>query len=107
IPGSWLGTAHLFRIDWDAAAVNYFIDGNLVATHVTAIATSMRPIVSDFSPGGAALSVDWLQMTPYNTSATFQSRVFDAGTAVSWDSASWTSDTPPATALTVSLRTGD
>ena len=46
-------------------------------------------------------------MTPYATPCTFESRIFDAGAPVTWESASWTSDTPAGTSLTISVRTGD
>ena len=38
IPGSWIGSPHLYRIEWNAASVRFFIDGTLVDTHAVAIA---------------------------------------------------------------------
>src|SRR5205814_5446608 len=56
--------AHLFRIDWSSTRIDYFVDGNQVASHVIVIASNMTPIVSDFSAGGGELSVDSMRMTP-------------------------------------------
>ncbi len=58
LPGSFLGSPHSFRIDWDDARVTYFIDGAQVASHAVSIATPMRVAASDFTPGGAQLTVD-------------------------------------------------
>ena len=41
----------------------------------------MRPLASDLNAGGPDLAVDWLRMSPYPGSGTFDSRVFDAGQA--------------------------
>src|SRR5204862_8221050 len=79
IPGNWLGAAHTFRIDWTASAINYFIDGDQVASHATTLTAAMRPLVSDLGVGGGNLQVDWMHMTPYVASGSFVSRVFDAG----------------------------
>ena len=79
IPGSFVGSPHVFRIDWTPAAIEYRIDGNLVATHFEAIAGPMRVAASDFNVGGGAVTVDSLSMTPYASPCTFASRILDAG----------------------------
>jgi ribosomal protein L35AE/L33A len=107
IPGSWLGTPHRYRIDWTSSGVTYSIDGTQVATHPLAIAVDMRPIISDFNIGNGVVTVDWVRMTPYASSGTFTSRVLDAGTAVSWSSATWTAQVPTGTALALSARFGN
>ena len=55
-----------------AGSVVYAIDGTVVATHAIAIGGTMRPLVSDLTPGAnTALSVDWIQLTPYASSGSF------------------------------------
>ena len=65
IPGSWLGTPHRYRIEWNASSVRFFIDGTLVDTHSVSIGASLRVLASDFNPGVPSLSVDWLRLSPY------------------------------------------
>ncbi len=80
LPSSLVGSPHLYRIEWDATALRYYVDGALVATHSADFgATQMRPLVTDLTAGGPELTVDWLRMSPYPGSGTFDSRVFDAG----------------------------
>ncbi len=107
IPGSLLGAAHRFRIDWTATSVTYAVDGVLVATHAIAIGAPLRPMVSDFSVGGGSVSVDWMRLTPYAAAGTFVSRVFDATQAVDWSSLSWTVETPSGTNAAFFARHGD
>ena len=39
-----LGGAHLFRIDWTASGVTYFVDGAQVASHTIAVTTPKLPM---------------------------------------------------------------
>jgi hypothetical protein len=107
IPGHWLGTAHVFRVDWTATAIVFSIDGVQVASHALAIATAMRPIVSDSTAGPSTVRLNWLRLTPYAGAATFVSRVFDAGGTATWGAVSWISDRPAGTGVTVSVRSGN
>jgi hypothetical protein len=107
ISSSFLGSPHLFRIDWNAANVVYSVDGTVVATHAVAISTAMRPIVSDFTTGGGNVQVDWLRMGPFAASGSFTSRVFDGGASVAWGTASWTATTPAGTSVALFVRTGN
>ncbi len=70
-----------------AAEVRFFVDGVLEHTETIAITADMRPIASDFTAGGPAVSVDWLRMSPYASSGTFTSRVLDAGVLAEWQTA--------------------
>ena len=106
IAGALLGSAHLFRIEWTPASVIFSIDGAVVATHAIAVTQPMRPLFSDFSAGGGGVTVDWVRLSPYAAAGTFTSRVFDAGQPVNWGSLSWTSSTPPGTAVALAVRTG-
>jgi Bacterial Ig-like domain len=107
IPGNWLGTPHLFRIEWTDTSIVYAIDGTVVATHTGAITQSMRPLASDFDTGGGGVVIDWLRLSPYASAGTFTSRVLDAGQIVAWGTVTWASVTPEGTGLTVSVRMGD
>jgi IPT/TIG domain/Glycosyl hydrolases family 16 len=102
-----LGEPHRYRIDWEASSVDFYVDGAPVATHAVTIAGPMRTAASDFTSGDTTLAVDWARVSPYASTGTFDSRVFDAGTAVSWDTLSWTSQAPAGTSMTMSVRTGD
>lgn len=106
IPGSWLNAPHRYRIDWNVGSVVYSIDGVQVASHALNIAANMRPIVSDYLPGGAPVTVDWMRLTPYASASVFTSRVFDAIVPVNWTTASWTADLPAGTTVVLSVRTG-
>ncbi len=55
---------------------------------------NLRPTVSDLNSGGAELALDWLRMSPYTASGTFDSRVFDAGQGADWGALTWSADTP-------------
>src|SRR3954453_5267 len=74
-----LGAFHHYRIDWQAASVDYYGDGALVVSHPLNVPRHMRPIAaSHFNPFGRTVFVDWMRMSPYAAAGTFTSRVFDA-----------------------------
>ena len=105
-----LGSSHRYRIEWDTNEVRFYVDGGLVATHaVTFGATQMRPIASEFNAGGPEVTVDWMRMSPYPASGTFDSRIFDAGAGqvADWGALNWDSTTPPGTGIALSVRTGN
>src|SRR5262249_39748087 len=66
---------HLYRIDWLADRVDFFIDGTLVQSTAVVVSVNMRPAISDFNPNPsvAALAVDWIRMTPYAATCTYDS----------------------------------
>jgi Domain of unknown function (DUF4082)/Bacterial Ig-like domain/Calx-beta domain len=107
IPGSWLGTAHRYRIDWTGSSIVYAIDGAQVASHAATIGAGLAAIASDFNVGGGSLVVDWMRLTPYATSGTFTSRVLDSGTTTAWSSATWSPVVPPGATLAMSARFGN
>ena len=104
-PGQYVGSQHLYRIQWDAGQVQYYIDGNLVHTASATFGSNLNVAASDFNSGGPSLSVDWLHLSPYPAAGTFLSRVFDAGQAADWGALSWNANAPPGT-LQISVRTG-
>jgi hypothetical protein len=107
LTGVALGVPHLFRIDWNSSSVVYSVDGVVRATHTVSSGSSLRPLVADGAATGGAVVVDWMRMTPYSTSGTYTSKVFDAGASGPWGTASWTASLPAGTAVTVSVRTGN
>jgi hypothetical protein len=110
IAGYWFNGPHRFRIDWNASRVDYWIDGNLAASHAISYAGTMRPAARDQGYDQVrAVWVDWMRMSPYAPSGTFVSKVFNAagGGNVNWQTASWTADAPAGTSVVVSYRTGN
>ena len=107
IPGNWLGTPHLYRIEWTATNVVYFIDGQQVASQAYSSATTMRPTISDLTQDGSVLAVDWMRLTPYASLCSFESRVLDAGAPANWGTLAWTGSTPAGTNLALSYRIGN
>jgi hypothetical protein len=107
LAGNWLSAPHLYRIDWNASSVSFFIDGTQVATHPVTIADTMRPIASDAVVAGETVGVDWIRLTPYAASGTFTSRILDAGSSVAWNTANWTAQTPTGSSIALSARFGN
>jgi hypothetical protein len=102
-----LTAAHKFRIDWNVNTVVYWIDDKKVATHTIALSDPMKPTALDLTVGDGALTISWMRMTPYASSGTYTSAVFDAGSAATLISASWTATTPAGTSVVIQYRTGD
>ena len=107
LSSSLLGSSHRYRIEWAANEVRFFVDGAPVATHSVSFADNMRPLSSDFNPGGTELAVDWLRMSPYPASGSFESRILDAGENADWGALAWDSDAPAGTGVELSVRTGN
>ena len=102
-----LGSPHLYRIEWGASDVKFYVDGSLVATHTVTFPQNLRVIASEFNSGGPELTVDWMRMSPYPGSGAFTSRVFDAGQAADWGALTWNSAAPSGTGVALSVRTGN
>ena len=100
------GQPHLYRIDWSATSVTFWVDGVLKYTQGHSTPNSMRPAISDFD--GHPLKVDWMRLTPYGSSCTFASRIVD-GTAAGthWNTLTATSATPSGTGVGLQTRTGN
>ncbi|MEJ5308916.1 MAG: DUF4082 domain-containing protein [Anaerolineae bacterium] len=108
IAGSWVGSPHLYRIEWLADSIRFYIDGVLRHTATVAISANMRPVVSDDFADGPVVSVDWMRMSPYNTTpCTFVSRIFNAGRLADWLDLSWTGTQPGGSTVVFETRSGN
>ena len=107
ILGSWFGAPHRFRIDWTASRVDYFIDGTQVASHAIATGATMRPVASDYDGDGNRLTIDWMRLSPYASTSTYLSAIFDAAAVTNWNSAAWTGTVPAGTTVELAVRTGN
>ncbi|MGH7741083.1 MAG: DUF4082 domain-containing protein, partial [Candidatus Eiseniibacteriota bacterium] len=101
-----LGAPHRFRIHWTSTLIEYYVDGVLLHSQPATISGPMRVSISDVIGSEAALAVDWLRITPYTTSGTFVSRVYDAGDLTLWNTANWVSTVPGGTTLNIDVRAG-
>ncbi|HYR43605.1 MAG TPA: cadherin-like domain-containing protein, partial [Terriglobia bacterium] len=85
ISGNWFGAPHRYRIDWNAANVVFSLDGTIVATHQAAITDSLRPLVSDFTPGGGSIVMTSIDMiTPAS-----QTSLSTSGLPADWFTTGW------------------
>ena len=98
-----LSIAHVYRIEWTALDVKFYVDGALLATHTTSIAGPMRPVVSDLNVSPAkVVTVDWLSLSA-PSSGTFTSRVLSADSAHTV----WGNLTSTSTGTAFETRTGN
>ncbi|MGL2962857.1 DUF4082 domain-containing protein [Flavobacterium sp. RSB2_4_14] len=104
LPGSLIGSSHLYRIEWNTNDIKYYVDGTLIHTQVATISETMRPAISDYNSNGTSISVDWIKVAPYVSSGTFTSQIFNVGTVKSWQQATWNASVPTGTTLTISQR---
>ena len=109
IPNSaaMLGTPHRFQVDWKSESIDYYVDGVLVATHNIAISNPMHVMPSDSTIGDATVTLNWLHVTPYASSGTFLSRVFDLTGTVTSGTIAWDAEVPSNTILELNIRTGN
>ena len=101
-----LGSSHRYRIDWNANDFTFFVDGVQAYVMPFSVGTPMLQMVSDFTLDANALDVDWLRVTPYASSGSFTSRVFDSGGGTTWQDATWIASLPAGTSLAMFQRQG-
>jgi hypothetical protein len=103
-----IGTSHKYRIEWKTdGSFEYFVDDVSVRIEPIVIATGMRPAISDFNVNAPGITADWIRMTPYATTGSFESRIFDVGEIRTWGAATWTADLPTGTSLQLFQRKGN
>jgi hypothetical protein len=105
--GSWLNAPHRYRIEWTSSGVTYFIDGVQVHSDLATFPLNMRPIFADNVSDTNYLQLDWVRMSPYASTGTYQSRILDSGGSSAWGVASWTADTPAGSSVALSVRSGN
>ncbi len=103
------GTAHRYHLQWNATNFEVYVDGSTTpaATLSFTVSQNMFIQISDFNTGDGTLSVDWMRVTPYATSGTYTSRIFDGSERKDWGAASWSANIPTGTSIGISVRTGD
>ena len=63
----YLGSEHRYRVEWTANKVDFYVDGDIVASHTVSFGpTQMRPLFSDFNSAGPALHLNWVRMSPHS-----------------------------------------
>jgi hypothetical protein len=106
IAGSYLNVPHLYRIEWTASSVMYYIDDVLVATHNTPISGPLAFVASDLTLNSSKILIDSLRLSPYLSPCTFESRVLDASALVDWLTLDWMGNLPAGTAVSFETRSG-
>ena len=104
-----LNSSHRYRIDWQAGNFLFYVDNNTVAAATISfnITTAMVIQASCYSATGPALDLYYLYASPYAASGSFVSRIFDAGSAVTWTTASWLVDTTSTSSIRLLQRQGN
>jgi hypothetical protein len=100
--------AHKIRIEWASSSVSFYVDDTLRYTKsFSSFYSNLRPSLADTVADTSNLLVDWARVAPYTASGSYVSRVFDAGSSVTWAGLSWDASVPSGTTLTVQVRSGD
>jgi RHS repeat-associated protein len=101
--------AHRYRIAWTKAIttdqLQFFLDDALVADLTENPLPPLYVYLSNNTPGTPLLLDDVQTMPPFVGSGTFVSCPFDATASTTWQTLSWTADTPADTLLGAETRT--
>jgi hypothetical protein len=96
--------SHVYRIEWTATDVKFYVDGTLITTPAATIAGPMRPVISDLNASPAnVVKADWFDMGAVPSSGTFVSRVLQADNA----HAVWGNLTSASSGTTFETRSGN
>lgn len=103
---SYLNSPHVYRIDWRASGVTYWIDNTPVATHTIAVTSTMHPSAEDFNTTEISLTLNWIRMSDYAPSpCTFTSRVINSGiNDTNWSNFTTTVVQPAETSITFDVH---
>ena len=108
IPGIDATLPHRYRVDWvSTTQVAFFVDGVQVSTAGFMRSTPLVVVLQDSTVNATPLVVDWLRVSPFGASGTYQSAIFDAGATVGWDTLAFTGTLPAGTTRTIQVRSGD
>jgi hypothetical protein len=101
---------HTYRIQPVAGGFQFLVDGAVLTTLSAAFpaSTALKVVMADSYGTYPPLQIDWAHVLGgYASSASFTSRVFDAGASVTWGNASWDAAVPAGTTLAISVRMGN
>ncbi len=103
---------HRYRIEWTALdasndQIAFYVDGvQQTVLSVTNVGANNLYLYLSNASASVPLLVDAAQAAPaYQTSGTYQSCVYDAGTGNAWQSASWDPSLPSGSGVTVQVKT--
>jgi len=104
-----LNAPHLYKIVWNASSFQFYVDGVLLQTMNYSIPDPMYLQISDYvyDTGGLVLTVDCIRTTPFVTSGTYTSRIFDGVSSKNWGAVTWNADVPFETGVAIYTRSGD
>lgn len=99
---------HLYRLVPSPGRVDYYIDGNLVASLGVNLPGNVayKLVLSDFY-GTMPLVADWIEAGEYPATGTYISTVFDPGQPASWGRVIWSGSTPISTSVMIETRSGN
>lgn len=109
INGVALNQPHDYSIRRRPGAIDYLIDGAVVATHTVNSPAATAPLAIWISSGrtGQQLIAEWFRVDEYPASGTFTSGEIDAGSPVTWQSASSDVGLPTGTSASIRVRTSE
>ena len=97
--------SHIYRVQPVPGAFQFYVDGVLQTTIAAnlPLSTGMSVVASSYYASGSPLVVNWV----HQGDGVFTSSVFDAGSSVTWATASWTATVPSGTSMIVQTRSGN
>lgn len=105
---SYLGSYHVYKIDWGASDTKFYIDGTLVSTiNVSPASGNYMMMSNNTTTSGSNLTIDWMRVLNFpSTTGSYLSCALDSGTAGTiWGALTYSSTLPSGTSLTVKTRT--
>ncbi|WP_161597210.1 N,N-dimethylformamidase beta subunit family domain-containing protein, partial [Dyadobacter flavalbus] len=105
--GSYLGSAHRYKIVWKLNGVDFYVDNDIVHSSSIAVTTPMRFGASDYVLNSSSVKLDWARISPYASEGSFTSRVYDGGTDKTWQIANWAANLPSGTDIKLFQRQGN
>ena len=96
-----------FRIVWEADRVEFYVDGNLRATHSDVIPGPMYAHATNVAGNDYPLYVDWYRLADMPAAGSYDSCAMDAGEPVFWNRLNGFFQTPAGTGLSFRTRTSN
>lgn len=103
------GNFHDYKIVWGATGFDFYIDGGSKQTITFTLGGTMQFRASDFTLGGGATDIDWVDVAPnYNTTGSYLSRVFDSGDPSHfWGTVNWYVEAGAGSVFKIFVSTGN